>query len=99
MIRKTVKNKMLECGLDIRIPDDVNFLSAALGLIPAEHHDWLITNYIKRWLETIEDLRNEGVQGHKWHNAGRFAANEWLRYVLNKRGLGKPDTSQFKRVR
>jgi len=99
MIRGVVKKKMIECGLDIRIPDDVNFLSAALGLIPAEHHDWVITNYIKRWLERIEDLRHEGVKGHKWHNEGRFAANGWLRSVLDKRGLGKPDTSQFKRGR
>ncbi|MBT00621.1 MAG: hypothetical protein CMI01_18410 [Oceanospirillaceae bacterium] len=64
------------------LPDDKRFITPKLACFTGRERHRLLSEYRRRWLEAAE---NEPVEYRK-DNAGRFAANTWLRNEW-KRGI------------
>lgn len=75
--------------------DDIRFVVACLERIPVDAHDWTVSRYAGAWKAAMDAVD----EGHAKQNAGRRAANGWVRGVLEHKRLPVPDGVDMKQVR
>lgn len=73
---------------------DLQFVATCLQRIPVHAYDWAAEQYIAKWSAAAAEIHD-----HRKQNVGRRAANQWLRRVLEIKGLPVPGVEEIKRAR
>lgn len=82
-----------QLGCDL-VPCDVRFLECCGSTIRADRADATAEKYAEHWIGAMAPVEGAGKQ-----NAGRQAANSWLRRALVARGLPVPTVDDMRRVK